>query len=399
MKKEYRAMYNAMYDKLAPLKSDEELLHSVLIQSGSRKGNITMKNEKQSKKHITKAIAIPIAAALALGATAVGAVAVYNYNVSEEYANVLAQAGEHFKPEFKDVNGEELDQNAIALNTGLYDTLNIELGQSFEYEDFTLEFPGAICDGKQILVMFNMTFKKDLNCLAINDQDFWIWGDNRNIEELHDGNRARNGMMTEVDGKKVYKGYVDYFGIENCGESLKLHFEEISSSASNEVLGIKLYNADIDVDLEIPLTGDNITSLNKTLTADTAQHVDLLGWGDWDVESVDVSPLAITFNVKTEALPTSENIFKTSSPVFPVNVTMKDGSTLEFDSGDIMSYDENEETKTATFTVPLSYPLNSENVQSVQFASAVIDVDGNASTIEIPEVYEKYDENGHLVER
>lgn len=396
MKKEYRAMYNAMYDKLAPLKSDEELLDSIL---SSRKGNITMKHENKSRKLFSKAVVIPLAAALALGATAVGAVAVYNHTVAEDYANVLAQAGEYRKPEFKDASGEELDQNAIALNTGLYDTLNIELGQSFEYEDFTLDFPGAICDGKEMMVMFNMTFKKDLPCLQIEDQDFWIWGDYRNIDGIHGGTRSCQGIMSEVDGKKVYQGYVDYFGIENCGDSITLHFEEIRASGSYPSKGINEYRAEIDVDVEIPLTGDNITSLNRTITADTAQHVDLLGWGDWDVESVDVSPLAITLNVKTDELPTSENIFKTSSPVFPISVTMKDGSTLEFKSDDIMHYDENKETKTAAFTVPLNYPLNSENVQSVQFASAVIDADGSATTVEIPEVYEKYDENGHLVER
>ncbi len=396
MKKDYFALYNAMYDKLAPLKSDEELLDSIL---SSRKGNITMKHENKSRKLFSKAVVIPIAAALALGATAVGAVAVYNHSVTEEYANVLAQAGEYFKPEFKDVNGEELDQNAIALNTGLYDTLNIELGQSFEYEDFTLDFPGAICDGKEIMVMFNMTFKKDLDCLAINDQNFWIWGDYRNIDGIKGGTRAHNGILTEIDGKKVYKGFIDYSGIENCGDSVTLHFEEIKSAGSWPARGISRYETAIDVDLDIPLNADNITSLNKTITADTAQHVDLLGWGDWDVESVDISPLAISFNVKTEALPTSGNIFKTSSPVFPVNVTMKDGSTMEIESWEICRYDSDEETKTATFTISLNYPLNSENVQSVQFASVVIDADGTATTVDISEIYEKYDENGHLVER
>lgn len=399
MKKDYFASYNAMYDKLAPLKSDEELLDSIL---SSRKGNITMKtkntHENKSKKFFSKAVVIPIAAALALGATAVGAVAVYNHTVAEDYANVLAQAGEYWKPEFKDVNGEELDQNAIALNTGLYDTLNIELGQSFEYEDFTIDFPGAICDGKEMMVMFNLTFKKDLDCLKYEDQDFWLCENHEIKTGLHGGTRSCQGVLSEIDGKMVYQGYVDFFGVENCGDSVTINFDNIRAAAG-PMEDDGWYRVDIDIDLEIPLNGDNITSLNRTLTANTVQHVDLLGWGDWDVESVDVSPLAIKFNVKTDALPTSENIFKTSSPVFPVNVTMKDGSTLEFKSDDIMIYDENKETKTATFTVPLNYPINSENVQSVQFATAVIDADGNSTTVDISEIYEKYDENGHLVER
>lgn len=398
MKKEYRAMY----DKLAPLKSDEELLNSVL---SGRKGNIIMKNEKTSEKkatkRISKAIAIPIAAALALSATAVGAMAVYNRSVAEDYANVLQQPEGVFEQEFKTADGEVINQNAVALNSGLYDDLNIVLDKTFEYEDFTLYFPGAVCDGKDILVMFNMTFKKDLDCLKMDQQFFWLFGRNDSLDDdgLHGGTRSNQGIMSEVDGKKVYSGYVDYSGIENCGESVTLHFERISSSSG--CLGIGVYRKDIDIDLEIPLTED-FSKFNKTVEASEAQHVDLLGWGEWDVESVDISSLLIYFNVKTDGDLPSEpggNIFKTSSPVFPINVTMKDGSTLELGSDAIYRYNDDAETKTGWFMAVLNYPLDVDNVQSVQFASAVIDVDGTATTIEIPEVYEMYDENGLPVER
>ena len=389
--------YNDLFAKAAPRMSDEELLNSVL--SGG-KGNI-MKNEKRSNKHISKAIVIPLAAALAVGATAVGAVAVYNYNVSEQYAQVLQLPDDAFKQEYKTADGEEINLNAVALNTGLYDELNIELNKSFEYEDFTIDFPGAVCDGRDILVMFNMTFKKDLDCLKIEDQDFWIFGENtRNIDGLLDGTRTRKGMISEVDGKTVYSGYVDYSGVENCGDSLNLHFEDIRASGSSPARGIDEYRVGIDVDLEIPLTGD-IAKFNKTVEASEEQHVDILGWGDWNVEGFEISPLMVTFNVKAAASfpDPNGNIFKTSSPVFPVNVTMKDGSTLELGSDAICRYGDDVDTKTAWFMAVFNYPLNVEDVQSVQFASTVIDIDGNAKTIEIPEVYEKYDENGRPVDR
>lgn len=397
MKKEYRAMYNAMYDKLAPLKSDEELLGAVL---SSRKGNITMKNEKQPKKRISKAIAIPIAAALALGATAIGAVAVYNRNVAEEYANVLQQPYGFVDQEYRTSDGEKVDQNVEALSKGLYDELNIELNKTFEYEDFTIEFPGAVCDGRDILIMFNMTFKKDLDCLKYEDQCFWLCEDHdRNNDTLLGGTRSEQGIMTEVDGKKVYSGFTDFSGIENCGESVTIYFDQIRA-AIGSINEEDWYRPGIDIELEIPLTQD-FSKFNKTFKADTAQHVDLLGWYEWDVESVDISSLLITFNVKTDgAVPEPHgNIFKTSSPVFPVNVTMKDGSTLELGSDAIYRFNVDQETKEGWFMAVLNYPLDVDNVQSVQFASAVIDVDGSAATIDISEVYEKYDENGHLVER
>ena len=393
MKKEYRAMY----DKLAPLKSDEELLNSIL--SGG-KGNITlMKNEKRSNKRISKAIVIPIAAALALGATAVGAVAVYNYNVSEEYARLLQQPEGFVKQEYKTADGEEVDLNAAALNTGLYDKLNIELNKSFEYEDFTIDFPGAVCDGKNILVMFNLTFKKDLDCLKIDEQHFWLQGDNsRRIDGLTAGSRNQHGVISEVDGKTVYSGYVDYSGIENLGESVTLHFEKITASAAMSFDEADRYKANVDIDLEIPLTGD-LARFNKNVAASTVQHVDLGGWGEWDFESVEISPLMIEFDLKTDGEVPEGVIFKWSSPVFPINVTMKDGSTLELGSNEIYLYGGDPIAKTGAFTVVLDYPLNVEDVQSVQFASTVIDIDGNATTIEIPDVYEQFDENGHFVDR
>lgn len=399
MKKENFALYNSMFDKLAPLKSDEELLNSVL---SGRKGNVTMKNENKSKKHITKAIAIPIAAALALGATAVGAVAVYNRNVAEEYANVLQQPGDAFKQEYKTSDGEEVNLNTVALNSGLYDALNIELNKTFEFEDFTLEFPGAVCDGRDILVMYNITFKKDLDCLRKKDQNFWLIGQNETVdpEGLHGGTRANNGIMSEVDGKKVYSGFKDYSGIEYCGDSLNLRFEQVWASGSAPSQGIFKYEQDIDVDLEIPLTGD-LARFNKTIVADTEHHIDLDIWGEWDVVGAEISPLLITFNVKTDGdVPgPNVNIFKEGAVVFPVNVTMKDGSTLELGSGAISFYEDDEETKTASFTAVLNYPIDVDNVQSVEFDGVVIDIDGTATTIDTSKYYERFDENGHLVER
>lgn len=359
------------------------------------------KAQKAAKTPIRiRTLCVAAAAALALGATAVGAVAVYSHNTAEEYARVLQQPGDAFKQEYKTSDGEEVNLNTEAVNKGLYDELNIELNKTFEYEDFTIEFPGAVCDGRDILLMYNITFKNDLKCLELPYQNFWLIGQNETIdpEGLHGGTRANNGIISEVDGKKVYSGFKDYSGVEYCGDSLNLHFEQVWSSGSAPSQRVFPYKADIDVDLEIPLTGD-LARFNKTIVADTEHHIDLDIWGEWDVVGAEISPLLISFNVKTDGDLPVGNIFKEGIMVFPVNVTMKDGSTLELGSRAINFYEDDKETKTASFTAVLNYPLDVETVQSVQFEGVVIDIDGTATTVDITEAYSKYDENGLPVER
>lgn len=376
--------YISLFEKAAPRMSDDELLNSVL---SSRKGSITMKNtENKSKKRFSKAVVIPLAAALALGATAVGAVAVYNRNVTEEYARALQAHGDTFPQEYKNADGEKANQNAATLNNGLYGELSIELNQVYEYEDFTLEFPGAICDGEDILIVYNIVFNKNLKCLELPYQYFDIRGNNRG-NGAQSGGRLSGRDFSERDGKTVYTSFYDFFDVGNCGDTLTVKFEKLSSMC--EGLGIGLYRADIDVTLKIPLTSD-FSKFNKTFEADTPPHIDLAGWGEWDIESADLRSLSISFNAKTDGEIPESILFGLNQPIFPIIVTMKDGSTLELDDIAIGRYYDYPENNAATFTVILNYPIDVENVQSVQFASAVIDVDGGSSTVEIPELVERF---------
>lgn len=391
--------YISLFEKAAPRMSDEELFNAVL---NSRKGSITMKNntqntEHKSKKFFSKAVVIPLAAALALGATAVGAVAVYNRNVAEEYANVLQQEDWVQRQELVDKDGNEIDENLKAVNNGLYEKLNIELNKTFECDGFTLEFPGAIYDGEAMLIFYNATFTEGqefdtyYDHLSLEPKDNYYGG-----EGIYGYLRGINGEFETIDGNTVFHGCVplDYLGTYT-EDVLSLNF--ISLTGHLDYNNYALRSFDLDITLDIPLNGD-LAKFNKTVEVPSAPHIDLGNWGDWNVNEIEVTPLSLSFDMSIDHETPEPVAIKNFRPVFPTIVTFKDGSVLDLTKqhGGAGIDDEN---RTFEMKKRLDYPIDVENIATIQVAGAVIDMDGTATTVEIPEVYEKYDENGHLVVR
>lgn len=372
--------YISLFEKAAPRMSDEELFNAVL---SSRKGSITMKNnENRSKKRFSKAVVIPLAAALALGATAVGAVAVYNRNVSEEYARVLQQ-GEWARQKLVDKDGNEIGENLKAVNNGLYEKLNIELNKTFECEGFTLGFPGALCDGENMLLFYNLTFNEGQEFVSYDTFVFetndYYYG-NENVKP--DG-RNPGGILEVVDGKTVYSGCISLDGIDTVTEDiLSINFTNIwnTHNISRDFA--------IDVTLDIPLAGD-LTQCNKTVDVASAPHIDIGNWGDWDVDSVKITPIKVTFNMSADHETPEPRVIKDYCPVYPVAITFKDGSVLDLTKqhGGAGIDDEN---RTFEMKKRLDYPIDVENIATIQVASAVIDMDGSVTTVEIPEIVERF---------
>lgn len=377
--------YNRLFEKAVPRTSDDELLNSVL---SSRKGNITMKNnENKPKRRITKAIVIPLAAAFAAAATAIGAVAVYNRNVSEEYARVLQQQDGYKRQELVDKDGNEVDENLKAVNNGLYDRLNIELDKTFECDGFTLDFPGAVCDGESMLIFYTATFNEGQE-IASNDQLYlcpkdWYCGS----EKVKPDGRGINGVLEKIDGKTVFNGCTDLCGIETCTEDvLSINFTSLEGCLDGPNYLRRSF--DLDITLDIPLTGD-LTKYNKTVDIPSAPHIDIGNWGDWDVNEVKVTPLTLTFNMSADHKTPEPRAIKDFWPVFPVEITFKDGSVLDL-TKQIGGARIDDENRTFVMERRLDYPIDVENIATIQVASAVIDMDGSATTVEIPEVVERF---------
>lgn len=376
--------YNALFEKAAPRMSDDELFNAVL---SSRKGKFTMKNnENKSKKRFSKAVVIPLAAALALGATAVGAVAVYNRSVSEEYARVLQQ-DEWARQELVDKDGNEIDENLKAVNNGLYDRLNIELNKTFECDGFTIEFPGAIYDGEAMLIFYNVTFVEGqefdpYDQLCLEPKDYFFGG-----EEIDGYLRGIRGEFENVDGNTVYH---DCVSLDNMGtytkDVLSINFTGLEGSRDDANYIRRSFN--LDITLDIPLSAD-LTKYNKTVEVPSAPHIDIGTWGDWNVNEVKVTPLSLTFNMSIDHETPEPRAIKDFCPVYPVVVTFKDGSVLDL-TKQVGGAGIDDEERTFVRQLRLDYPIDVENVATIQFASAVINMDGSATTVEIPEVVERY---------
>lgn len=376
--------YNRLLAKAVPRMSDDELFNAVL---GSRKGNIMKNNENKSKKRFSKAVVIPLAAALAAAATAVGAVAVYNRNVSEEYARVLQQEDWAQQQALVDKDGNEIDENLKAVNNGLYEKLNIELNKTFECDGFTLEFPGAIYDGEAMLIFYNVTFVEGqefdpYDQLCLEPKDYFFGG-----EEIDGYLRGIRGEFENFDGNTVYH---DCVSLDNMGtytkDVLSINFTGLEGSRDDANYIRRSFN--LDITLDIPLSAD-LTKYNKTVEVPSAPHIDLGNWGDWNVNEVKITPLTLSFDMSIDHETPEPVAIKNFRPVFPTIVTFKDGSVLDL-TKQIGGAGIDDENRTFEMKKRLDYPIDVENIATIQVASAVIDMDGSVTTVEIPEVVERY---------
>ena len=385
-----KEVYNELFNKIASRMSDEELLGRVL---NSRKGDHIMdnnmdNNKKNTKKRGMKLIVAPLAAAIVAAGTAVGAVAVYNRNINQELNNMLVENTPNYGIEYKDTSGAVVEPEKAAPDNELYEKMNITIGAVYdELDDVRIEIPGAICDGKDMLVLYDVIFDKDLGFFDDGYQHMSL--DGVSLQEgLRSGSRSSRGKWTMREGKKVYTNYCSFSGVENFKDKLMVKFDGLFANFYSP--GMTEYSKRIDFDVEIPLTND-FSKVNRTLTANNAQAIDLNSWGKWEVTAAEISALTLRVDIKADGAAPEGNIFKTTlGAVFPIEVTFKDGSKLEMDDRAITGYHLDDENQTGYFYVPLNLPIDVDDVQSVQFASAVINEDGTATTVEIPAVVDRY---------
>ena len=372
--------YNRLFEKVAPRMGDDELFKAVL-NSGKGHNMENNKNTSPKKRRIAPMIAA-FAAAGALATTA-GAVTNYYRNVNEEYTDVLAQDAEVFPQPYKDKDGNAVDQKEKAQESGIYEKLNIKIDKTFELERFTLEVPGAISDGKELYIMYDLIF----------NEDPWAgehpWFEENDIPYLNgvtnNGNVGRGvalgeGTVSKRDGKTVYSSYYDLMGLENCdADTLKVSFDSLWCSSM--MLGDEYR---FDAEIEIPIS-DDLTKFNKTIDITDAPYVKLGNWGNWDLTQVEVTPLGVTFKMKTDGETPDPLVGKNYRPKIPVYVIFNDDTMLDM-TRRYASQGIDKESKTLKIKMLFNYPIDVDNIRSIQFASALVDMDGGVTAVDIPEI-------------
>lgn len=350
--------YKILFEKAASRTSDEELLRAVL-DSGKAEEN--MSDNKQ--KRAGRAMLVPIIAAAAVAATSMGAAAVYSRSAKDDFEKVLVpDEGMYYKYEDKDGNAADLRDKT--LDAEGYEQLGGEFGKSFDCGDFTLEFTDTINDGNIVYVKYSVRFKKEPD---------WEFGDNLlNIDSIcqngvHSLGTLSEGVFEKQDGKTVYSSYLSYCVDDGITGPLEVRlFEMFSPSLS--------VNYDLDIDLEIPIN-DNSGKMSKTVDISGAPRVELEEWGNWNLDKTEFTPLSMTFEMSTVGVTPDPTVCKFYNPGIPVSVTFKDGSTLGFKYGKVLNIDP--ESKTFAAQYLFTYPINVEDIATVQFANTVFDMDGN----------------------
>ena len=371
--------YNRLFEKVAPRMSDEELFRAVL-NSGKEHNMENNKNTSPKKRRIAPMIAA-VAATAALATTA-GAVSSYYRNINEEYNDVFAQTADVFPQAYTDKDGNTLDQKETALASGMYEKLSVEINKTFECENFTFEVPGAVSDGEALYIMYNMVFNDDpwsgANPWFTENENVYLEGETDCVGVKRSGQLCE-GTISKRDGKTVYSGFYPLMGLENCAaDTLKVSF--------NNVWGSSYMSGDhyFDAEVEIPIS-DDLTKFNKTIDISDAPNVKLARWGNWDLTQVEVTPLGVTFNMETNGKTPDPSVCKFYSPEIPIFVTFKDDTVLQLERP-YGSSGIDAENKTLSIKILFNYPVDVDEIQLVQFASAEIDMNGGVTTVDIPEI-------------
>lgn len=132
--------YKELFDKLAPIRSDEELLRAVLDRKAE-----TMKNGKHFMK---KAIIIPAAAA-ALLCTTVGVSAAYEWNIPAAIADIFGRNS------YKIPDGVSFkDFNFTAVG-------GRELNNVFKFDGYEVQIKGVAADPHSMLLFYDVAFDNE----------------------------------------------------------------------------------------------------------------------------------------------------------------------------------------------------------------------------------------------
>ena len=362
--------------------SDDELFKAVL---SSGKGHSMENNKNTSPKKRRMAPIIAAVAAAAALATTAGAVTNYYRNVNEDYNNILAQADiGGFSQAYTDKDGNVLDQKDKAEASGMYEKLNIELNKSFECDGFTLEVPGAISDGEELLIMYDLIFDEDPwsgeHPWFIENEELFINGVS-DCDAVKWWGRLSLGAVSERDGKTVYSSFIPLYGLKNCtNDTLKITFDYLWGNHSINENDRHFF----DAELEIPIS-DDLAKFNKTIDVPDTPYVKLARWGNWDLTQIEVSPLGVTFNMKTDGETPDPIVCKDYRPEIPVYVNFKDGTTLDLMQR-YSSQGIDPENKTMRIEMHFNYPVDVDEIQSIQFASALVDMNGGVTELDIPEI-------------
>ncbi|MCM1334519.1 MAG: DUF4179 domain-containing protein [Bacteroides sp.] len=343
MKNEYRALF----DGIAPVQSDEELLRAILEGKDEK-----MNKTKRSGK---KAILIAAAVAAVLGTTAVGAGAAFDWD--------LAAAFEGFFRNRSDSYGENPDARVD------FTWIGHEIGESYVGEGYTLTIDGAVADENSAYFYYTLSFGEDFpydyaheNVYEMGTGKFdWVV-DLNTIKLIADGEPLNVGVSVSgsdckwLDEKTVQGAFsvssseaplIDRALTLTVGGLYRSEWKKEETETIDCDLSAELY---FDGDLVYPAV--TITPNAPIATAD----------GSGTVETLTVSTFSAEYTLSGE-------LDFADPALYYFVLTLKDGSTVEINDlmstlndGKILSH------------VNFLYPIDPAEVASARIGETVVEV-------------------------
>lgn len=364
MKKEY----NAMYDKLAPQKSDDELLQAVL--SGKAE------NMDENKKRKRKAIIIPTLVAVVLCATTIGVSAANDWKLtavlSDAMKNIFGKkAAAAPDKSFKEFGFEQLHGK--------------ELNNIIDFDEYSIELKGVAADKYTAFIVYDIVFDEDFDYKLSSGEEWCALWHQSNFDHLvndfKQGNQPLPGGYSKNEFLSMDGNIAHCYTELTSGMPLQdKTMELVSNGLYRSNVNDPDYGEEIDCGGgEFSITFDFDTLSNsKTIEPNTKITSNELG--DGKVVYLSASPFGLVINFvwddgdkMCEYVHMSNNGHEKWVNALDLKIMFKDGTEKDINAfeedgaSNFISYrDDHTVTQLETALFPhWKYPVNVDEIESV----------------------------------
>ncbi len=419
--------YRKLFEQISPSESDEQLISKVLARKEDASpgaDNMKDNNSKKTTKHflLRKAVIIPTAAALAIGAATISVGAANNWDYSNPFKNMFAQTYEGNVNVNSNVHEVEVPTSNPASNT-TSGTASQGTTSKVEKVDYTPERPigtfdfekygkplDIVLEGDGITATLNGMLAYDSKCyimytltatdevIAMNDGqvpglgiDFGNWG------FKIDGKRA-SGMGYKSDESTVdgntRTGLIEigYDSVDLSGKTLNITFLSINKG--------NVLKEEKDILIDFPIAENVVKELDLDLKTDSfdgkINKLEVSGFyatlyyeGESDVPSV-MGALYEESTVSTDPDGSGEVVNIKKKPKVDLHalgltlhvelkeygdavLTLKDGTTVVAKNVGA-GYNGDDGHVTGYINLEYTYPLNPSDVVSLTFGEYTIEL-------------------------
>ncbi|MDE6030360.1 MAG: hypothetical protein K2G32_01910, partial [Oscillospiraceae bacterium] len=237
--------YKRLFDDIAPIKSDRELLKAVLDRKAE-------KNMSPKKKFSKKAILIPAAAAALLGTTAIGVSAAYQWNLPAAFEDM-------FRDRFEQYNGT----SDVKTKNVMFDfsVIGKELDLTYNFDNFDVVIKGIAADEHSAYLLYDVVFAEGYDC-ALKDSEEWSLNLRPNIDlswvmnysgEMSPAVSSENGLLNMEGNTAHCFSTVNIAGISLQDMPLVYSFDSLVRRAgdNSDIIWVEETKFCVDLDFEL----------------------------------------------------------------------------------------------------------------------------------------------------